>query len=193
MAIPFPSWLKRNSRLLAVLLFLVVLLATAQMSGLRAHFTLAFLREILAANPASGVAVFVVLFGIGNLIQIPGWIFLAAAVLAFGEVTGGFVTYLAATVSCTVTYLTVRLLGGNALQTLSNRFALHVMERLHAHPIQSVVLLRTVFQTLPAVNFALALSGIKFKKYLLGTLIGLPLPITLYCMFFDYLLHLKAL
>ena len=31
-------------------------------------------------------------FGLGNLIQIPGWIFLAAALLAFGEVLGGLIT-----------------------------------------------------------------------------------------------------
>jgi uncharacterized membrane protein YdjX (TVP38/TMEM64 family) len=65
------------------------------------------------------------------------------------------------------------------------------MQRLHARPIQSVVLLRTVFQTLPALNFALAMSGISFRKYLIGTLCGLPLPIAVYCLFFDFLLHLK--
>jgi uncharacterized membrane protein YdjX (TVP38/TMEM64 family) len=192
MAIQIPPKLQRNARLLAVVLFLVALLAVAELSGIRAHFTLTFLRETLAANPVTGVAVFVLLFGMGNLIQIPGWIFLAAAVLAFGEVNGGLVTYLAATVSCTVTFLTVRLLGGNALQTLNNRFALRVMQRLHAHPVQSVIVLRTVFQTLPALNFALALSGISFKRYLAGTLCGLPLPIALYCLFFDFLLHLKT-
>jgi uncharacterized membrane protein YdjX (TVP38/TMEM64 family) len=28
---------------------------------------------------------------------------------------------------------------------------------------------------------------VKFRQYLLGTLLGLPVPITLYCVFFDYL------
>jgi uncharacterized membrane protein YdjX (TVP38/TMEM64 family) len=39
----------------------------------------------------------------------------------------------------------------------------------------------------PALNYALALSGVRFRTYLLGTLLGLPLPIALYCLFFDYL------
>ena len=26
-----------------------------------------------------------------------------------------------------------------------------------------------------------------FRKYLVGTMLGLPLPIMLYCLFFDYL------
>jgi uncharacterized membrane protein YdjX (TVP38/TMEM64 family) len=48
-------------------------------------------------------------------------------------------------------------------------------------------LLRILFQTVPALNYALALSGIRFRQYLTGTLLGLPLPIALYCVFFEYL------
>jgi uncharacterized membrane protein YdjX (TVP38/TMEM64 family) len=48
-------------------------------------------------------------------------------------------------------------------------------------------LLRILFQTVPALNYALALSGIRFRQYLTGTLLGLPLPIALYCVIFEYL------
>jgi len=50
-----------------------------------------------------------------------------------------------------------------------------------------------LFQTVPPLNYALAMSGIRFRDYLVGTLLGLPLPIMAYCLFFDYLsiqLHL---
>ena len=40
-----------------------------------------------------------------------------------------------------------------------------------------------LLQTLPALNDALAPSGMKSRHYLLGTLIGLPLPILLYTVF----------
>jgi uncharacterized membrane protein YdjX (TVP38/TMEM64 family) len=46
------------------------------------------------------------------------------------------------------------------------------------------------FQTIPALNYALALSGVSLRNYLLGTLLGLPLPIALYCVFFDSLARL---
>ncbi len=48
-------------------------------------------------------------------------------------------------------------------------------------------LLRVVFQTVPALNYTLALSGVRARDYLIGTSLGLPLPIALYCLFFDYL------
>jgi uncharacterized membrane protein YdjX (TVP38/TMEM64 family) len=100
---------------------------------------------------------------------------------------GGAVTYAAASVSCIVTFLLIRWLGGNALQRLENKTVVKVLRRLHTHPLQSIVVSRVLFQTLPALNYALAMSGVKLRHYVLGTLLGLPLPIALYCVFFDFL------
>ncbi len=179
--------MQRYRRLLAVVLFLGLLLAIFELSGLRDHFSLAFLQQRIAENRTSGLLIFVLLFSLGNLIQIPGWIFLAAAVLTLGRSWGGLATYVAACVSCVLTFFAIRLLGGDALRQLNSKAAVRILARLDAHPIGSVVLLRVLFQTVPALNYALALSGIGFRHYLIGTLLGLPLPIAAYCLFFDYL------
>ncbi|MHB9119277.1 MAG: TVP38/TMEM64 family protein [Burkholderiales bacterium] len=174
-------------RLFAVLLFLGLLLAVFELSGLRGHFNLQFLHQKILENELSGLLIFVLVFSLGNLIQIPGWIFLAAAVLALGKTWGGVATYTAASVSCILTFLTIRFIGGDALRQIKNKTAARILRQLDARPIKSVVLLRMLFQTVPALNYALALSGVKFRDYLIGTLLGLPLPILLYCLFFDYL------
>ncbi len=174
-------------RLIAVFLFLAVLLAAFELSGLRDHFSLAFLQQQIQENRATGLLIFVLLFALGNLIQIPGWIFLAAAVLTLGRSWGGLATYVAASFSCVVTFLSIRLVGGDALRQLTNKVAVRILGQLDAHPVKSVFMLRVLFQTVPALNYALALSGIKFRQYLIGTLLGLPLPIIVYCLFFDYL------
>ncbi|WP_244544994.1 VTT domain-containing protein [Collimonas sp. OK607] len=179
--------MRRYKRLLIVALFLAVLFAVFQISGLRGHFNLAFLHQQIVDNKISGLLVFVLLFCLGNLIQVPGWIFLAAAVLALGKSWGGLATYIAAIISCVFTFLTIRFVGGDAMRELNNRYALRLLRSLDAHPIKSVALLRVLFQTVPALNYALALSGVKFYKYLIGTMLGLPLPIMLYCLFFDYI------
>lgn len=184
----------RHKRLLGVGIFLGVLLTVFQVSGLRDHFNLAFIRQLILQHRVGGLVLFVLLFSLGNLIQIPGWVFLAAAVLTLGRVWGGAVTYVAAVTSCVFTFVTIRALGGDALRLLKNRVAVRILRELDAHPIASVVLLRILFQTVPALNYALALSGIKFRSYLIGTLAGLPLPIALYCIFFDLLatgLHVR--
>lgn len=182
--IPF---LRRYGRLLAVGLFLGVLLGVFEVSGLRDHFNLSFIRQLILQHRIGGVMFFVLLFSLGNLIQIPGWVFLAAAVLTLGRVSGGVVTYIAAVISCAFTFVTIRALGADALRLLQSRVAVRILRELGAHPIGSVALLRILFQTMPALNYALAMSGTKFRTYLIGTLVGLPLPIALYCIFFDIL------
>ncbi len=177
----------RYKRLLAVAGFLVLLLAVFELSGLRANFNLDYLHQRLMGNEWAGLLIFVALFAMGNLIQVPGLIFLAAAVLALGEVWGGVATYIAAVVSCLFTFWLIRALGGSALRELEGKWPRRLLAGLDAHPVKSVALLRVLLQTLPALNYTLALSGLKFRNYLIGTLIGLPLPIAFYCIFFDYL------
>ncbi|MES2400288.1 MAG: VTT domain-containing protein [Pseudomonadota bacterium] len=182
-----PPQMYRYKRLFAVAAFLIVLLAVFEFSGLRANFNLVYLHQKFQDNELTGLLIFVALFALGNLIQIPGLVFLAAAVLALGEVWGGVATYMAAVVSCVFTFWVIRLLGGNALREIEGKWPRRLLAGLDAHPVKSVALLRVLLQTVPALNYALALSGVKFRNYLIGTLIGLPLPIAFYCIFFDYI------
>lgn len=176
-----------RARLLLVVLFLLGLFVLFDLSGVRAQLSLETLQQMILMHPVAGLLLFILLFALGNLIQIPGWIFLAAAVLALGRVFGGLATYLAACVSCTLTFIIIRALGGNALRGLDNRLAQRLLAGLDRHPLSSIIALRVLFQTVPALNYTLALSGVPLRTYLLGTLLGLPLPIALYCLFFDYL------
>jgi uncharacterized membrane protein YdjX (TVP38/TMEM64 family) len=177
----------RYRRLLLVLAFLVTLLAIFQFSGLRDNFTLAYLHQQFIQNTATGLLVFIVLFALGNLIQIPGWIFLAAAVLSLDRFWGGLATYLAAVVSCMFTFWVIRSMGGDALRQINNPYAVRILNNLDKRPASSTFFLRLLLQTAPALNYALAMSGIRFKSYLIGTVLGLPIPIALYCLFFDYM------
>ncbi|MBT9590340.1 MAG: VTT domain-containing protein [Thiobacillus sp.] len=179
--------MRQHKRLIAVVLFLILLFAFFELSGARAQFNLDFLQQVIRAHQVSGLLIFVLVFALGNLIQIPGWVFLAAAVLTLGEVWGGVITYIAASISCAVTFLTIRFVGGDALRKLDNPLAVNLLNRLHTHPIKSIFLLRMLFQTIPALNYTLAMSGVRFRAYLVGTLLGLPIPIAVYCVFFDTL------
>nr|WP_295785466.1 VTT domain-containing protein [Rhodoferax sp.] len=180
----------RYRRLLTVVLLLAVLFGLVHWTSLQEDFSLAFLRHELADNQWTGLAIFVLLFVIGNLVQIPGWLFLAASVLILGRLGGAVVTYVAAITSCAFTFLTVRWVGGDAVRQLKGKLATRLMTRLHARPIRTIVFLRTLLQTLPALNYALAMSGIPFRQYMVATLLGLPLPIAVYCIFFDSLRRL---
>lgn len=172
-------------RLALVLALLVLLWAVFHFTGLRERINPQALREGFAAHRLWGFVGFTALFALGNLVQLPGWIFLASAVLALGPLWGGLATFSAALVSCAATFFLVRAFGADALRELPGPLARHLFARLDAHPVRSVALLRLVFQTVPPLNYALALSGLRFRDYLLGTLIGLPGPLFVYATFFD--------
>lgn len=101
--------------------FLALLFAVFQVLGLRENFSLTFLHQKFLDNTISGMPIFILLFSLGNLIQIPGWVFLAAAVLALGKAWGGIVTYIAAVISCVFTFWLVRLIGGDALRQVKGK------------------------------------------------------------------------
>jgi uncharacterized membrane protein YdjX (TVP38/TMEM64 family) len=181
-------FLYRYRRLISVTVFLALLWLVFQVSGLHKQLSLTTIQDQLLGHPRISFIIFVLLFSLGNLVQIPGGVFLAAAVLVWGQWIGGVATLAAANVSCLVTFLLVRCLSGNALEQINNPRITKILHPLATHPVRCVLFARIVFQTFPALNYALAMSNIKLGHYALGTLLGLPLPIALFCIFFDFLL-----
>lgn len=177
----------RYGRLLIFAAFLAVLFSILHFSGIKENFEIGFLRRQFEDNALAGMLLFTALFVLGNLVRIPGIIFLAAALMALGQVLGGLATYIAAVVSCVVTFFVIRLLGGDALRKLRWAWAVRLLDRLDRRPVASIVLLRTFLMVAPPLNYALAMSGVKFRHYLMGTLLGIPLPLTLLCIAFEYI------
>src|SRR3954462_5894493 len=64
---------------------------------------------------AAGVALFVVIFAVGELLHVPGLVFVAAAVMAWGRLAGGAAAYAGAIVSVSVSFVVVRAIGGQPL------------------------------------------------------------------------------
>ncbi len=182
-----PAPTRKRWRWLAVFAFVALLWALVEVSGLRDKLGLQAVREGFAQHKLWGFAAFTTLFVLANLVHVPGGFFLAAAVLALGPLWGALTTYVAACISCTVTFAVVRALGADALRELDNRLARRLFARLDAHPVRSIVLLRLAFHSVPALNYTLALSGVRLRDYVVGTLLGLPLPIAVVTLLFDTL------
>ena len=182
-----------NLRIAIVVLFLVLLLAILDLTHVKDQIGLHYIQQEIRGHSIEGLLVFILLFALGNLIHIPGWLFLAAAVVTLGKTEGGIVTYIAASISCGITFFIIRYLGKNSLQQINNELIVSMIKKLHSRPIVIIAVLRLLFQTMPTLNYALAMSGIPFRKYMFGTLLGLPLPIAVYCVFFDYLARVLKL
>ena len=176
-----------KKKLLLIGAFFAVLFLAVEVTGLRAQLSPETIRALFEEHVGLGLVLFCFAFSVGNLLYVPGWVFLVGAVFALGREWGGVTTFIAGLCSSTASFFIIRYFGGTALRSLNHRWADKIFLHLDERPIISVTLLRLLFQTLPALTYALALADIRFRHYFIGTVFGLPIPIFLYCYFFDIL------
>jgi len=184
---------KKQWQLINIVLFILVIWLAIYFLDLRDNFNLESIREVINKNKILGLIFFVLLFALGNFIQIPGMVFLAAAVITLGKINGGVVTYVAAVTSCVISFVIIRAIGGDVLRSLENKWANKIFHQLDQKPVRSIFILRLIFQTFPILTYGFALSRVKFKHHLIGTMLALPLPIFLYVLFFDYLARVSGI
>lgn len=164
-------------RLAATILVFVLLLAAGKAAGLDEALNIESLRARVADAGALGVAGYFAAFAVGQLVHVPGMIFVGTGILAYGKAAGFGVSLVAAVTSVTVSFVVVRAVGGQALAEIERPFIKRMIARLDARPITTTILLRTVFWLSPGLTYALALSSIRLRDYVIGSSLGLIAPI----------------
>jgi uncharacterized membrane protein YdjX (TVP38/TMEM64 family) len=123
-------------------------------------------------------------------LHVPGLALVAAGVLAWGRLPGGVLAYLAAIIAMTLCFLTVRTIGGSPLGELKHRHARRLLQHLEDRPIRTVALVRLVTWLSPGMTYALALSPVRLRDYVLGSALGILLPVAVFIsllgVFFKY-------
>lgn len=164
----------RLGLLAAVLIALVVVRHT---TAFGASLSTAHLRAVVQRAGVAGVGVFVAAFAAGELLHVPGLVFVGTAVLAWGRVAGGALAYGGALVAVSVAFAVVRAIGGQPLGELRQPWLRSILARLEERPIRTIALLRLVLWLAPAITYALALSRVRYRDYAVGSAIGLVLPV----------------
>jgi uncharacterized membrane protein YdjX (TVP38/TMEM64 family) len=169
-----------RARLLRLALLVAVAAALAYVrlgTSFGASLSTARIRELVLHAGTAGVAVFVVAFCAGELLHVPGLVFVAAAVLAWGRVVGGAAAYGGALVAVSLVFVVVRAIGGQPLGAIAQPRLRAILARLERRPILTVALLRLVLWLAPSVNYALALSPVRYRDYAVGSALGLAVPV----------------
>ncbi|MEL6343366.1 MAG: VTT domain-containing protein [Myxococcota bacterium] len=176
-------------RLIGVFVLGAVLFAIGRATGAVELFDVSRLREQLLDAGAWGVVGFIVAFAVGNLLSVPGVVFILASLLAYGQGAGMVLALSGSVVAVMVNFWMVRFIGGRPLGSLKSAWARRVMDRLDTHPVMTIFLLRTVMIASPPLNYALALSSVRGRDYLMGSAAGMVLPIGAYALGLDLLVQ----
>ncbi len=132
---------------------------------------------------------FVGLYALATAIALPGSILTIAGGAIFGFTLGSLLNWAGASLGAMLAYLLARNLGFDAVRRLLGKRADRVTELAGAHGFTTVLRLRLV-PVVPfnVLNFAAGFAGVRFRDYMLGTLLGLIPGTAVYTYFADALL-----
>ncbi|MBE2249882.1 MAG: VTT domain-containing protein [Myxococcus sp.] len=167
------AWLGR----IALVLLVVGLLLVGSLPEVRAVLTAERLQQAVVEAGVWGFVVFVVCFTVGQLLQVPGVVFVLAARAAWGPVLGFTNAYVGALVAAGVGFLLVRTLGGQPLGDVTWGPARRILAGLERRPVLTIASLRAVMLLSPPLNYALALSPVRQHHHLMGSALGLVVPV----------------
>jgi len=166
-------------RFVILVVVMVTLALLAKYTSLGEFFSFSNLQETMIGAGFPGVVIFLVAFGAGTLMNIPGFLFIIAAIFVYGFSIGVPIAYLGGFLSVLAHFFVVRLIGGSPLNEIKQPFVRKVMDKLKESPIKTVVILRILLFISPPINYALALSNVKVSDFVIGTLIGMVFPMSL--------------
>jgi uncharacterized membrane protein YdjX (TVP38/TMEM64 family) len=109
-------------RLVVALALFLILFGIGRALDLPNHLTVGSLRSTMASAGTAGAALYLIAFCLGELLHVPGLVFVAAGVLAYGAALGGLLAFLGAVASVSVSFWVVRAIGGRPLRELRNRW-----------------------------------------------------------------------
>ena len=119
----------------------------------------------------------------GELLHLPGMLFVVAAQLVFGRGEGLVIAYAGAVLGVAIAFALARVVRGRAGARAPRRlpwpWAQRLLDGLDRHPIATIVLLRSIFWISPPLNYALGWSRVRARDYLIGSALGLVVPVTL--------------
>lgn len=166
------------ARLALLATILVGIYVIGRATGFTDELTVEGIRASMREAGAWGFVVFVATFCIGQLLYIPGFLFVMVSGLAYGPVWGSFASVIAATISVAVSFVIVRTIGGQPLKNLNIKrpFLQKPLDHLEDRPVRSMIIIRLFLWAIPPVNYTLAMSGVTFRDYMIAAVIGMTPP-----------------
>lgn len=143
-------------------------------SEISQFFGLEYLTRTIQNTGMFGLVMFTIVYIIGTLMNIPGMIFLFILFLVYDDALGLAVGYLSTLLSMIAHFKFTRAVAGTPFAEIKQPFIRKQLDQLEARPLRTTIILRLLLFISPPVNYALALSSIRFKHFLIGSMVAMP-------------------
>ena len=123
--------------------------------------------------------IYILIYIIRPLIFFPTSILTPLSAVVFGPFLGWIYTFIGENIAASVAFLVARYFGGDLLSRFKKLKLLD--EELKEHGLRTVIFLRLVpLFPFDIVNFGLGLTSVSFRKYVIGTAVGVLPGLTAY-------------
>lgn len=187
----------RALRLALLVVFAAVLFLVGHLSGATEWLSLPRLRVRLEQAGPTAPLIFAGALILAVTLHLPGLPFVIGGITLFGRLRGALILWGASLIAISITFAMARTVGGQLIQApnpdalgLQRPFLRRILWQLLDRPVRTVFLLRLFLALFPPLNFALAVTGIRFRHYLLGSALGLIPPLAFATLWVDWVARL---
>ena len=132
------------------------------------------IRAWIHAQGALGPLFYGIFYVAACLFALPGVVLTVSGGILFGTLWGSLITQISATLGATLAFLLSRYLGRDFVEKLIHGRLLKLDQKIAEHGFAAVLTLRLVpLFPFNFLNFSLGLTRVKFRDYLMGTLLGI--------------------
>lgn len=168
---------KTTAKFVIFLLLILLTIFSIKYFNLQSHLTTESLRSTVASSGIFGPLIFIILYILTSIFFLPGAIFSIASGAIFGSIMGTIYTVIGATIGATLAFLISRYFTRSFFEELIERKYKKIREydeKLERNGFVTVLFLRLIpLFPFNGLNFALGLTRVKLKDYIIATLIGI--------------------
>ena len=161
-------WLKIG--IFPVIIFCIVFIVL--ITDISRHLSPDNLNNYLALAGPYAPLIFISAFIGGFFLRLPGFIFIILGAIVFGKLAGVVYSFIAIAVGASLTFCMSRFFLRDTVSQMEIRGVKRLNEKIAEHAFLTVLFLRLVFFLLPPLNWMLGATKVKYRAYLLGTMLG---------------------
>jgi uncharacterized membrane protein YdjX (TVP38/TMEM64 family) len=191
-SVKIPSTRAALIRIGGLVLFLAVgLLIGYRLGWLDSHHAFEHIRRLRESHSLLAFVIgFVLIYGIGTMLGLPGLPFTVAAGAIFGTLLGSALSWIGAMIGATCGYFLARTVGRNVVARWLKRFRRADAAVAQARDFSGMLRLRLIpVFPIGVVNFVGGLARAPFGRYIAATAIGIIPSTLIYNYFADSLLE----
>ncbi|MDH3728456.1 MAG: VTT domain-containing protein [Myxococcales bacterium] len=162
----------RNARLIVLATIIVSLAALFYASRGYEDFDPATVRAWVQGRGAWGGLLFVAAYSCLQPLGARAIFFLLSAPLIWSPIDAFLLSWAGAVGTAVVSFMIARFVARDWVQRRMPRGLHRFDDRLYTHGFRTVLLLRLMFYTTPALQYALGVSRVALRPFLLGTVLG---------------------